>query len=124
MDTNSKNNESASRQNNAQMLLGETRRIIRLRQLSPNTEKQYLRWVRRYIRLHKRRHPRVLGSTGVEKFLSHLADERRVARSTQNQALNTLVFPYRNVLQIDLSEMNNIALAKFRKNVPDVLTPD
>lgn len=105
-------------------LLGETRRIIRLRQLSQNTEKQYLGWIRRFLRFHNRRHPREVGSSGVEQFLSHLANDRKVAPATQNQALNALIFLYRNVLAIDLGQMNNITWAKVRKSVPVVLTPN
>lgn len=122
MKTNSSNSRPASSCIAPPTLLGETRRIIRLRQLSQNTEKQYLGWIRRFLRFHNRRHPREVGSSGVEQFLSHLANDRKVAPATQNQALNALIFLYRNVLTIDLGKMNNITWAKVHKKVPVVLT--
>jgi hypothetical protein len=47
-------------------------------------------------------HPRLLGARDVEHFLSHLASVGKVAASTQRQALNALVFLYREVLDISL----------------------
>ena len=53
---------------------------------SYRTEEAYLGWVRRYIGFHGRRHPREMGAPEIEAFLNHLANERSVAASTQNQA--------------------------------------
>ncbi|MEO7675192.1 MAG: site-specific integrase, partial [Verrucomicrobiota bacterium] len=58
----------------------------------------YWDWIRRYIVFHGKKHPRDLAETEVRDFLVHLATERRVSASTQNQALNALVFLYRHVL--------------------------
>jgi len=68
------------------------RRTMRERRCSPRTEAAYCHWIVAYIRFHGQRHPRELGADAVRDFLSHLAVDRRVAASTQNQALAALVF--------------------------------
>ena len=105
-------------------LLGVMQQQIRVRQLSRYTEKQYLGWVRRYLRFHQKKHPREVGIQGIVDYLSHLSTNLNVSPSTQNQALNALVFLYRNVLEISLGEMKNIAWAKQHQNVPVVLTSE
>jgi site-specific recombinase XerD len=95
---------------------------IRLRHLSHFTEKQYLYWIRNFVRYHKKRHPREMGTLEVEQFLSYLAIQREVAPSTQNQALNALVFLFRDVLEQDLGKFKNIRWAKRRETIPVVLT--
>ena len=65
---------------------------MRTRHLAYRTEQQYLYWIRSYVTLHHRRHPRELGLAGVEQFLTHLAVHRKVGASTQNQALQALLF--------------------------------
>ena len=66
------------------------------------TEKAYVSWIRRYIRFHGCRHPRDMGAAEITTFLTYLATEGNVAASTQNQALNAILFLYRKVLGIDL----------------------
>jgi integrase len=65
-----------------------------------------------------------MGSAQVEAFRSHLATERRVAASTQNQALSSLLFLYREVLAIGLPWMEGIARAKRPARVPVVLSEE
>ena len=72
-------------------LMDQVRMALRRGHYSPRTEEVYCRWILRYIRFHGTRHPRELGHDELIKFLDHLAVERRVAASTQNQALNRLV---------------------------------
>jgi integron integrase len=79
-------------------LLDRLRTACRRRGYSIHTEKAYAQWVVRFVRYHGTRHPRHLGPRHVEAFLSHLATDLDVAASTQNQALNALVFLYRAVL--------------------------
>lgn len=71
---------------------------MRARHLSPRTERAYVGWIIRYIRYHGTRHPTELGETEIIAFLTHLAAERRVSRSTQMQALSALLLLYREVL--------------------------
>ena len=73
-------------------LLEQVRDAIRRRHYSIRTEQAYVQWIRRFVRFHGRRHPRDMGKREVEEFLTHLAVRCNVAASTQNQALNALVF--------------------------------
>ena len=95
---------------------------MRLRHFSLRTEKAYLGWVRRFIRFHRRRHPREMGGAEVTAFLSHLATAREVSASTQNQALQALLFLYREVLQTELPWMDSVVRARQSRHVPTVLT--
>lgn len=100
------------------ILLEQAREKLRLKHYSLRTERAYLDWMRRYIRFHGKRHPREMGAAEVEAFLSHLAVERSVAASTQNQALAALLFLYREVLGLDLPWMAEIERAKRPQRLP------
>ena len=86
------------------------------------TEKSYVHWIRRFILANHRRHPRDLGASEVEGFLTNLAVQRRVSASTQNQALSALLFLYREVLNIELPWMASIQRPSQPRHVPVVLT--
>ncbi len=95
---------------------------IRMRRLSRSTEVAYVGWVRRFVVFHGRRHPRQMAAAEVESFLSDLAVRQRVSASTQNQALQALLFLYRQVLQIDLPWLNEVIRARKPRRLPVVLT--
>ena len=98
--------------------------VIRTKHYSIRTEQTYIDWIRRFILFHGKRHPRDMGEREVAAFLTHLAVQRNVAASTQNQALNALVFMYREVLEQPLNaEMKGIVHAKRPRRLPVVLTP-
>ncbi len=99
-----------------------TREKIRVRHLSLFTEKQYIFWIKHFIAFHNKRHPRDMGEAEIEQFLSYLAVHKEVAPSTQNQALNALVFLFRNVLEKDLKEFTKIRWAKKKQYLPVVLS--
>jgi integron integrase len=103
-------------------VLQHARAQIRLRHLSLSTERSYLGWMRRYIRHWRPRHPRSCGAAEVEAYLSHLANEGRVSASTQNQALQALLFLYRQVLCVDLPWLNEVVRARRSLHIPVVLT--
>lgn len=103
-------------------LLEVTRERLRLKNLSHATEKHSLYWIRYFINFHKRRSPRLMGQKEVEEFLTYLSSNQEVAPSTQSQALNALVFLFRNVLEIDLGEFKNIRWSKRKPHIPVVLT--
>lgn len=105
-------------------LLEEVQFRIRARHMSFRTEKTYLHWIRRYIRYHKRRHPREMGGPEVEDFLTSLAVTNQVSASTQNQALAAILFLYRDVLAIDLPWLADVIRAKRPQRLPVVLTRD
>ena len=85
-------------------LLDQVREQIRIRHYSIRTEDAYVSWIKRYIIFHKKRHPNELGKSDIEAFLSHLAIDRKVAASTQNQAFNALLFLYRHVLEKEIGD--------------------
>jgi len=107
-------------------LLDRVRQELRVRHYSYRTEQCYVAWIEQYLRFCKGdgpwRHPRELGAAEVERFLSHLAIARHVSSSTQNQALNALVFLYRAVLQMDLGDFNAVRAIR-RQRAPTVLSP-
>ena len=104
--------------------LEEVRNAIRLRHYSIRTEQAYVDWIRRFIFFHGKRHPREMAEVEVRSFLTHLAVERNVAASTQNQALNALVFLYKIVLGRPLGEISEVVRAKKPQRLPVVLTRD
>jgi len=102
-------------------LLTEVRDAIRARHYSIRTERAYLAWIRRYILFHNKQHPRDLGSRDVTTFLTYLAMERRVSASTQDQALSSLIFLYKEVLHRPL-QLGPVIRAKKPETLPTVLT--
>ena len=89
---------------------------------SPRTEEAYTHWIRALIRYHGRRHPRELTAAEVTAFLNHLAVERRVSASTQNQALCAIVFLYRHVLGLPMPELEGLQRAHRPEHLPAVLS--
>lgn len=103
-------------------LLERVRAKARSRHYSPRTEQAYVDWVRRFVRFHGRRHPSTMGEREVAAFLIHLATEKRVSASTQNQALSALLFLYRHVLRTSLEFIEGIPSAKRPVRLPVVLS--
>ena len=95
---------------------------LRLRHASPRTIEAYVAWVRRYVRHCRGRHPRACGEAEVTAFLSYLATERKVAASTQNQALAALLFLYGEVLDAPAGWLQSMVRAKRPHRVPTVLS--
>ncbi len=104
-------------------LLDQLRLVLRVRHYAPSTEDCYVQWSRRFILYHKKRHPRTMSAAEVEQFLTHLAVDERVSASTQNQALNALLFFYGQVLEIDIGELDAVR-ARRGKRLPVVLIPE
>ena len=105
-------------------LLDRVRDAIRARHYSRRTEKAYVAWIKRYIFFHAKRHPADMGAPEVARFLTSLAVDGRVAASTQNQALNALLFMYRVVLEVDLPWLDDVVRARRPESLPTVLTRD
>ena len=103
-------------------LLDEVRDLIRVRHYSIRTEEAYTRWIKEYIFFHDKRHPKEMGEREVSDFLSHLAVKRKVAASTQTQALSALLFLYRQVLKQPLDWLNDIERAKKPSRLPVVFS--
>ena len=96
---------------------------LRTRHYSIRTETAYLDWVRRFILFHDKRHPAEMGAAEVAAFLTHLAVDRQVSASTQNQAKSAILYLYKEVLQVQLPWLDEVVQAKAPKRLPVVLTP-
>ena len=103
-------------------LLDQVRQAIRTRQYSYQTEKAYVGWIKRFIFFHGKRHPAEMREPEIARFLSSLATDRHVSASTQNQALNALLFLYHEVLGKEVGYVNGVVRAKRPHRLPVVLT--
>src|SRR5262245_43317173 len=104
-------------------LLDRVRAACRVRHYSIRTEDAYHDWVERFIRFHGIRHPNTMAEPEVNAFLTHLAVDRNVSASTQNQALCALLFLYDAVLGTPLNQLD-VVRANRPKRLPVVLTPE
>jgi integron integrase len=102
-------------------LLDQVRQVLRVRHYALRIEECYVLWIVRFIRFHNKRHPRDMGAAELTQFLTDLAVQGQVSASTQNQALNAIVFLYKQVLEIDLGRFDAIR-ANRPKRLPVVLT--
>jgi site-specific recombinase XerD len=103
-------------------LLDQAREVLRRNNYAYRTEQAYLSWIKRYVYFHNLQHPQDLSELDIEAFLTHLAVERQVAPSTQNQALAALQFLYQQVLHLPLDEEILPVPAKRPKHLPVVLS--
>jgi integron integrase len=103
-------------------LLDRVREAIRTRQYSRRTEKAYVRWIKRYIFFHDKRHPAEMGASEATAFLTSLAVDQNVSASTQNQALSALLFLYREVVDVELPWLDDVVRARRPQHLPVVLT--
>ncbi len=114
---------SSFRPNPRARLMDQVREVLRYHHYAYTTEKSYCNWILRYIRFYGgQTHPKNMGAKEVERFLSHLALHEKVSRSTQHQALNALVFLYKQVLGIPLADKIAPSRGKKKPNVPTVMT--
>lgn len=105
-------------------VIDQLRSEIRVRHYSIRTEQTYTEWVVRFVRYHNLRHPKEMGVAEVNAFLTHLAVDQNVAASTQNQALNALIFFYKHVIRRDLGDLGEVVRAKRPVREPVVLSVD
>ncbi len=105
-------------------ILDQVRDVMRVKHYSIHTERTYCDWVKRYIAFHNMTSRADLekGEKKIEQFLTWLAVDRTVAPSTQNQAMNALVFLYKTVLKMPLTEEINAVRSKRKINIPVVMT--
>lgn len=103
--------------------MDQVRQVMRYHHYAYRTEKTYSDWILRYIRFFGAKyHPKGMGKTEIESFLSHLATKENVSASTQRQALNALIFLYRNVLDKPIDEEIEHTRAKRNRRPPVVMT--
>ena len=115
------------RQNNTsdpkpKKLLEQVHEALRTKHYSYRTEQTYIDWIKRYILFHQKQHPKDLGVEEIRAFIAHLATDRKVATSTQNQALSAILFLYRTVLQQPIDLSPNLINPSRPKRLPTVLT--
>lgn len=103
-------------------LLDQLRNVLRAKHYSYRTEQAYVDWVRRFILFHDKRHPNDMGDQEINAFVTHLATERRVAASTQNQALSAVLFLYRHVLEREIATPSSTLRARKSEHLPTVLS--
>lgn len=116
--------ESTTFRPSASRLMDQVRETLRFYHYAYNTEKSYVEWILKFIRFSGKKHPREMGKFEIERFLSHLAVNRDVAASTQNQAFNAIMFLYKKVLGMEMNLDIRAKRASKRKNLPTVLSKD
>ena len=104
-------------------LLDRVRWHLRVKHYSIRTEQAYIDWIRRYILFHRKRHPNEMAEKEITEFLTHLAVDKRVAASTQNQAFSALLFLYQQVLERRLDFIDNVQRVTRPAKLPIVFTP-
>lgn len=102
--------------------MDQVREVLRYHHYALRTEESYIRWILAYIRFHKRQHPKELGKAHIEAYLTHMAIDKNYAASTQNLALNAIVFLYKQVLGLEVAEDLVAARSKKPVRLPVVLS--
>ena len=103
-------------------LLDQVSEALRTKHYAYRTEQTYVDWIKRYILFHKKRHPKDMGANEIREFIAYLATERKVATSTQNQALSAILFLYRTVLEKEIILPPGLINPSRPKRLPTVLT--
>jgi len=98
------------------------RNALRTQHYAYRTEKTYMHWIKKYVHFTKPVHPREAGVDGVKRFATHLAVDRNVSATTQNQAIAALQFLYK-LYGIEVGELD-IVRARKSTHLPAVLSHD
>jgi integron integrase len=107
--------------NNKPKLLDQVRAYLRVHQYSPKTEEAYINWIKEFILFNNTIHPNQLGPEAIKNYLNYLVEKRNVSASTQNQALQGILFLYKNILKKDVGWIEDIKFAHRKKHLPSVL---
>lgn len=116
--------ESVTFRPTAPRLMDQVRETLRFYHYAYNTERSYVEWILKFIRFNGKKHPREMGKFEIERFLSHLAVNRNVAASTQNQAFNAIMFLYKKVLDMPMDLDIRAKRTSKGKRLPTVLSKD
>jgi len=103
-------------------LLDRVRNEIKVRHYSLRTEKSYTNWIKRFIIFNNKKHPLDMGANEVRTFVNHLAISEKVSASTQNQALQAILFLYKDILKTDIGWINQIERVTRPKHIPVVFS--
>ena len=104
---------------NSPRFLDQLRIHIRQRGLAYKTEQTYIHWVKRFIYFHNKKHPKDMGPTEIESFLSYLSISRHCSANTQRTALNALVFLYKRFMGVEVGDLR-FKPAKSHRRLPVV----
>ncbi|MDT8376145.1 MAG: integron integrase [Mariprofundaceae bacterium] len=115
-------NQDSTFRPKAARLLDQVREVMRYHHYGRRTEEAYTRWIKGFIFFHNKKHPKEMGKKEIEAYLSHLAVEKGVAASTQNQAFNALLFLYKQVLNLPFAEDVSAIRSKKPVRLPVVLS--
>lgn len=105
-------------------LLHQVSEVMRYYHYSKRSEESYVRWIKQFVLFNNKRHPSEMGQQEIERFLSHLAVNKKVAVATQSQALNAIVFLYKKVLNLPVADDLSPVRSKKPVRLPVVLTTD
>jgi integron integrase len=103
-------------------LLDIVRTELRARHYSIRTEKVYINWIKRFILFNNKRHPEKMGTEEIKAFINYLATNHHVSSSTQNQALQAILFLYKNIIKKDIEFISEINRTKKIKHMPVVFS--
>lgn len=102
-------------QPHSKRLMDQVREVLRYYHYAIRTEESYVKWILAFIRFHDKQHPKELGKRDIEAFLSDMALNKNYSASSQNLALNAIIFLYKKVLNLPVTE--NISAARSKKAV-------
>jgi len=105
-------------------LLNELADAIRTRHYSIRTEQAYVKWVKNFVLFHNKKHPADMGEKEISEYLTYLAVKKRVAASTQNQALSAILFLYKQVFKREMGWLDDVVKAKIPRKLPLVFTKE
>jgi integron integrase len=105
-------------------LLDQIKEKTRTNYLSIRTEQAYVYWAKRFVLFHNKRHPSEMGEKEIEQFLTHLVVKENVAASTQNQALNAIIFMYKEIFDRKLNKLKGFKRSTKKRKIPTVLSRD
>jgi len=103
-------------------LLDKVRSELRIKQYSRKTEVAYTNWIKRFVLFHNKRHPDEMGAEEIKAFIDNLVTNHHVSAATQNQALQGILFLYKNILTKDVGWIENIKRSSRVKHLPVVLS--
>jgi len=103
-------------------LLDRIRETMRLKHMSIRTEEAYVYWIKQFILFHNKRNPETMSAPEIRSYLSHLAKDKDVSASTQNLALNSIMFLYTHVVKKEIGSLKDIERANRPKRLPIVFS--
>ncbi len=96
---------------------------IRCKHYSIRTEQAYVGWFVRFVIYHSMLDPVNFTQEHIAAYLDYLVINRKVSASTQAQALNALVFFFKQVLKFEFGDEIVFKRSKKPKRLPVVLSP-